>query len=177
MCSSLKVFLLALVLAPCVNGQQNSVLIVKNNHGGFDKQYKRIFNAFRKADEQELKLRFNDFVIPVHWFTDTFGSDAGPALSERYSLEFEKFIYSTTNLFESVDAAQLERWERIIGSTLTTPSHRPNRLRPLCGRCQLYSISRLNMGGPVSRVPWTPGEAGRSKIGVQKRGGEDRSFT
>jgi len=152
--SSLKVFLLALVLAPCANGHQISVPIIKNTHRGFDKQYKRIFNAFRKADEQELKLRFNDFAIPVHWFTDTFGPDVGPELSERYSQEFEKFIYSTTNLFESVDAAQLEEvgtynW-KYIHNAVPPPKPAPPSLRPL-PTVQYFKIEygRAGFTGPM----------------------------
>jgi TonB family protein len=94
-----------LVLVPPLFGQQHQQ-IVEDSHSGFDKQYKTIFTAFRKADERELRLRFNDFTIPQHWFTDVFGSDSGSKLADRYAQEFEKFKYSTVNLFEGVDIVQ-----------------------------------------------------------------------
>ncbi len=98
--------LFILILAPGACPQEHQQPAFSDTSKGFDKQYKQIFQAFRRADEHELKLAFDQFAIPSHWFTDTFGPDIGPSLADRYSQEFQKFVYATVNLFGSVDAAQ-----------------------------------------------------------------------
>jgi TonB family protein len=89
-------------------GQAGTQILFKDDHGGFNKQYKQVFLAFRAGDEKQLKSTFEQFVIPPHWFADTFGPGEGSKLAERYSQEFPKFIYATTNLFGSVEAAQVK---------------------------------------------------------------------
>lgn len=104
--SLLTISLLILVLPPLGNAQQNPQPDIKDSRRGFDKEYKTVLKAFQKSDEGELRLRFAEFVLPPHWFIDTFGPELGARLADRYSQEFPKFVYATLNLFGSVSAAQ-----------------------------------------------------------------------
>src|SRR5712672_4852783 len=119
---SLMGLMLVFGFLPSTYAQRNSQFTVRNSHRGFDKQYKEVFHAFRRSDERELRLRFDDFGIPTHWFTDTFGADVGPKLAVRYAQEFEKFVYATCNLFGSVDAAH----ENSVGTHVWKYDHGAN---------------------------------------------------
>lgn len=104
---------------------------IEDSHTGFDRQYKKMFTAFRKAREPELKQRFEEFAIPSRWFTDVFGPGIGAPLVTRYSQEFEKFRYSTVNLF-ATGGAQLATyvWKRDQApKPITTPA--PPSLLPV----------------------------------------------
>jgi TonB family protein len=117
-----------LVLLPPLFAQQPQQAI-EDSRRGFDKQYKRMFIAFRKTREPELRQRFEDFAIPSHWFTDAFGSGTGATLANRYSEEFEKFKYSTVNLFATGGAQLVTHvWKRDQESKLVTTPTPPSLL-------------------------------------------------
>jgi len=94
--------LLILVRAPLIVGQQNSQGTVPNSPEGFDRQYREAFNAFRKGDQQRMKLTVEQFALPSHWFPDMFGPDEGSQLAELYSNEFKDFESVTIRKLGSV---------------------------------------------------------------------------
>jgi len=95
----------SLILLPPLFAEQPPQTI-EDSRRGFDKQYKGMFSDFRKSRGFELKQKFEGFAIPSHWFTEVFGPGLGTKLADRYSQEFEKFKYSTVNLF-AAGGAQL----------------------------------------------------------------------
>jgi hypothetical protein len=82
--------------------QQNSTPPVANSPKGFDQQYKKLLRAYEKEDEKEIRAQFQSFLIPKHWFTDTFGPDLGPKLADQYWELFLSFESETTAEFQSV---------------------------------------------------------------------------
>ena len=120
-------------LPPLLGQQQHRS--IEDSHSGFDKQYKKIFTAYRKADADEVRASLNDFAIPSQWFSHVFGPDLGPKLADRYAQEFEKFVYSTANLFGSVDNAQLNTvWTSVWKydyQTNPAPRSEPSPLLPM----------------------------------------------
>jgi TonB family protein len=163
--SCLSALLLIVVLEPPAHAQHSPQTPVEDSQKGFDKQYKEIFTAFRRADERELKLAFDQFAIPSSWFTDTFGPGLGPNLADRYLQEFEKFVYATVNLFGSIDAAQFNSvgthlW-KYDHSAKPAPKSAPPSLRPLPS-VQYFGIDYGRMGftgqaeygGPETVLDW-----------------------
>ena len=144
-----------LIFVPGVRPQEIRPPIVKNTHEGFDKQYKQIFEAFRRADEHELRELFNDFAMPPHWFNEMFGTDSGPALAEKYSREFEKFVYSTTNLFVNVDYAQRNTVGTYVWKCDSSTKSTPHSVQPM-PRVQFFRIECGSMGytGPMGESGW-----------------------
>lgn len=148
--SCFSALLLILVLEAPAHAQHSLRAPIEDSRKGFDKQYKRIFTAFRKAEEREVRERFSDFAIPSHWFTEVFGKDSGPALAERYSREFEKFVYSTTNLFVNVDYAQMSTIGTYVWKSDSSATSTPRSVQPL-PRAQYFRVECGSAGftGPM----------------------------
>jgi len=82
--------------------QQNPAPPVANSPKGFDQQYKKLLQVYENGDEQEIRAQFQTFLIPKHWFTDTFGPDQGPKLADQYWELFLSFVSETTGEFQNV---------------------------------------------------------------------------
>jgi hypothetical protein len=91
----LSVLLLnSLLLSPAL-ASDTSPAIIPDSPKGFDRQYQDLFISFMKGDDQNIRLKLEQFAIPSHWFTDGFGPDKGPEVAKQYSEEFEYFKLST----------------------------------------------------------------------------------
>jgi TonB family protein len=77
--------------AGMAQGAKPKAVAVPDTAKGFDKQYKQFFKDYRKAKKEEREAVLDQFAIPLHWFTDTFGPGEGAGVANEYAKEFEIF--------------------------------------------------------------------------------------
>ena len=75
-------WLILLVVLPALS-RPVSLRPVPNSRKGFDKQYKSLFKAYEKGNEQEPTEQIRTFAIPEHWFTEVFGPDRGVEVRQK----------------------------------------------------------------------------------------------
>ena len=73
----------------------SSATPIPDSPKGFEQQYREFFSSYTCSDEQNLELKLDEFAIPSHWFSESFGVDNGPEVVKLYSPEFEYFKFST----------------------------------------------------------------------------------
>jgi Gram-negative bacterial TonB protein C-terminal len=85
--------------------QQASPVLVKDDDGGFSKQYKQIFAYYKKENYFGMTAAFQTFKLPPEWFVETFGAQAGPKLAQHYDYEFSFFVTETEKLYGPLNTA------------------------------------------------------------------------
>lgn len=79
--------------------QQANPVLVKDDPGGFSRQYKRIFDYYKKENYFAMTAAFQTFKLPPEWFVETFGPASGPKLQLHYEYEFSLFVTATEKLY------------------------------------------------------------------------------
>jgi TonB family protein len=85
--------------------QQASPVSVKDDVGGFSKQYKQIFAYYKNENYLEMTAAFQRFKLPPEWFIETFDAQAGPKLAQHYDYEFSLFVTETEKLYGPLNTA------------------------------------------------------------------------
>lgn len=70
-----------------------------------------------------MTLRFGEFALPSHWFSDVFGPD-GPQLADQYAELFQGFESATVREFRSAIAIDSARVETKLVRTNAEPSQK-----------------------------------------------------
>jgi len=158
--------------------QQNSTPPVANSPKGFDQQYKKLLRAYAKEDEQEIRAQFQSFLIPKHWFTDTFGPDLGPKLADQYWELFLSFESETTAEFQSVayvgaTGRSAELQTRVWRSDKASPPSQtvtPAAVLPLP---QIQQFQIRYQSGPSVEYGNEPHPTSAPQVSSVRRGQED----
>jgi hypothetical protein len=99
-----NVLFIILALSPTARPQAIPVS-VKNDHGGFSKQYKQIFDCYKKENYSGMMAAFQSFKLTPEWFVETFGAESGGKLAQHYDYEFSSFVTETEKLYGPLNTA------------------------------------------------------------------------
>jgi TonB family protein len=84
----------SILLSPAP-ASDTSPAVIPDSPKGFDRQFQDFFLSYKERDDLNTTMKLEDFAIPWHWFTDSFGADKGMEVAKQYSEEFEYFKLST----------------------------------------------------------------------------------
>jgi hypothetical protein len=88
-------FFALLLLLISVATPRTSAQEIPNTPKGFNKQFQELFKAYEKGDAKQLDALMAQFEIPSSWFTETFGPDKAPELSNQYQDRWIYFSHAT----------------------------------------------------------------------------------
>ena len=128
----------SLLLSPAP-ASDGSPTLIPDSPKGFDRQYRDFFISFKEGNDQNTRLKLEEFAIPSHWFVDGFGADKGPEVAKQYSEEFEYFKLST-----------IMRLRKMEGNYSCSPSDATLRTK----RDHAFKVeAKLLPNAPVFQIP------------------------